>query len=63
MSPTSVTGVAELLRETTGSVLVHAPWHRKYIGRAFNRLVRLLTGLPFKDTQCGFKFFTADALD
>jgi len=42
-------------RDVTGSVLVHAPWHRKYIGRAFNRLVRLLTGLPFKDTQCGFK--------
>jgi len=31
-----------------------APW-REMMGRGFNRLVRLLTGLPFKDTQCGFK--------
>ena len=47
-------------RDVTGSVLVHAPWHRKYIGRAFNRLVRLLTGLPFKDTQCGFKLMRTE---
>ena len=25
------------------------------MGRTFNRLVRLLTGLQFRDTQCGFK--------
>jgi glycosyltransferase involved in cell wall biosynthesis len=31
-----------------------AAW-RKMMGRGFNRLVRLLTGLPFRDTQCGFK--------
>ena len=28
---------------------------REMMGRGFNRLVRLLTGLPFRDTQCGFK--------
>jgi dolichyl-phosphate beta-glucosyltransferase len=33
---------------------------RKGMGRVFNRLVRLLTGLPFADTQCGFKGFRAD---
>jgi hypothetical protein len=26
-------------------------------GRVFNRIVRLATGLPFWDTQCGFKAF------
>lgn len=31
-----------------------AAW-RETMGRGFNRLVRLLTGLPFRDTQCGFK--------
>jgi len=31
-----------------------AAW-REMMGRAFNRLVRALTGLPFRDTQCGFK--------
>jgi dolichyl-phosphate beta-glucosyltransferase len=33
------------------------PWHREQAGRAFNLLVRLATGLPFWDTQCGFKAF------
>jgi dolichyl-phosphate beta-glucosyltransferase len=28
------------------------------MGQAFNVMVRLLTRLPFRDTQCGFKLFT-----
>jgi glycosyltransferase involved in cell wall biosynthesis len=28
---------------------------RQSMGRAFNRIIRLLTGLPYGDTQCGFK--------
>jgi glycosyltransferase involved in cell wall biosynthesis len=36
-------------------VEVHQAAWREMMGRGFNRLVRLLTGLPFKDTQCGFK--------
>lgn len=28
---------------------------RETLGKCFNRLVVLITGLPFKDTQCGFK--------
>ena len=30
-------------------------WIREHMGKTFNFLVRLITGLPFKDTQCGFK--------
>jgi dolichyl-phosphate beta-glucosyltransferase len=41
-------------RDVPGSV-VAAPEHRKQIGRTFNFMVRRVTGLPFKDTQCGFK--------
>ncbi|MCS7078888.1 MAG: glycosyltransferase family 2 protein [Chloracidobacterium sp.] len=33
-----------------------SPW-REFAGRSFNRFVRLLTGLPYADTQCGFKAF------
>ncbi len=36
---------------------VHQPWRREQGGRVFNLLVRLSTGLPFWDTQCGFKAF------
>jgi len=28
---------------------------RQTMGRVFNRIIRALTGLPFRDTQCGFK--------
>ncbi len=33
----------------------HQPAWRELMGRCFNRLVRAITGLPFHDTQCGFK--------
>jgi glycosyltransferase involved in cell wall biosynthesis len=36
---------------------VHQPWRREQGGRIFNIVVRLATGLPFWDTQCGFKAF------
>lgn len=36
---------------------VHQSWRREQGGRVFNLMVRLATGLPFWDTQCGFKAF------
>jgi glycosyltransferase involved in cell wall biosynthesis len=36
---------------------VHQSWRREQGGRVFNLIVRLTTGLPFWDTQCGFKAF------
>jgi glycosyltransferase involved in cell wall biosynthesis len=38
----------------------HQPWMREQSGRFFNRVMRLATRLPFKDTQCGFKAFRMD---
>jgi len=38
----------------------HQPWAREQSGRVFNLMMKLLTGLPFKDTQCGFKAFRMD---
>ncbi len=35
----------------------HQPWRREQGGKVFNLIVRLFTGLPFWDTQCGFKAF------
>lgn len=38
-------------------------WHlRRIMGRAFNLLVRLMTGLNFSDTQCGFKMFRRNSV-
>jgi len=36
---------------------VHQPWYRETIGIIFNGVVRIVLGLPFADTQCGFKAF------
>lgn len=36
---------------------VHQPKRRELGGRVFNLVLRLATGLPFWDTQCGFKAF------
>jgi dolichyl-phosphate beta-glucosyltransferase len=35
---------------------------RQSMGKIFNRLVRLSTGLPFHDTQCGFKLLDRERL-
>ena len=37
------------------------PLFRQLAGRIFNLLLRLILGLKFKDTQCGFKAFTRRA--
>jgi len=37
------------------------PLYRQLFGRIFNLLLRLILGLRFKDTQCGFKAFTRPA--
>ena len=40
---------------------VHQPLYRRFFGRCFNKVTRLVMGLPFKDTQCGFKAFKREA--
>jgi len=37
------------------------PLYRQFFGRIFNLMLRLILGLQFKDTQCGFKAFTRSA--
>lgn len=41
-------------------VEVHQNPMRELMGKIFNRLVRMLTRLPFRDTQCGFKLMVRD---
>ncbi len=42
-------------------VAKHQSWFREMGGRFFNWVMRVITGLPFADTQCGFKLYRADA--
>ena len=35
----------------------HQPWRREQGGRVMNLIIKTLSGLPFYDTQCGFKAF------
>jgi len=40
---------------------IQQPLYRQFFGRCFNAITRGVMGLPFKDTQCGFKAFKRDA--
>lgn len=42
-------------------VSVHQSIFREYSGQFFNVAMRALTGLPFHDTQCGFKLYQSRA--
>jgi glycosyltransferase involved in cell wall biosynthesis len=42
-------------------IAVHQSFFRETAGRLFNLFVRVLTGLPLWDTQCGFKLFAGHA--
>lgn len=35
----------------------HQPWRREQGGKVMNLIIRTMSGLPFVDTQCGFKAF------
>lgn len=35
----------------------HQPWRREQGGKVMNLIIRMMSGLKFSDTQCGFKAF------
>lgn len=55
--------VAIASREGMNAVRLGEPGYRHIMGRAFNVVIRLLLLPGIHDTQCGFKFFTRDALE
>lgn len=58
------TGVVIGSRRIEGAVIeIHQNWIRENLGRLFNLLVRFITGLPYNDTQAGFKAFSSVAAD
>ena len=51
------------VREGEGARRFDEPFHRRLMGRIFNVAARVIGALPFRDTQCGFKCFSARAAD
>ncbi len=41
----------------------HQPFYREFMGKTFNRIIRVILFSGIKDTQCGFKGFTDKAAD
>ncbi|HEY6018496.1 MAG TPA: bifunctional glycosyltransferase family 2/GtrA family protein, partial [Candidatus Paceibacterota bacterium] len=48
-------------RAAVGSQKEQQPWYREVLSRSSNWLIRAVLGLPFLDTQCGFKLFRREA--
>jgi dolichyl-phosphate beta-glucosyltransferase len=46
-----------------GMIRKHQPFYREFMGKTFNQIVQLLVIRGIKDTQCGFKGFTARAAE
>lgn len=44
-------------------IRAHQSRFRETAGRFFNLIVKTVLGLPFRDTQCGFKLFRAEAAE
>ena len=40
---------------------IRQPFYRQFFGRCFNGVTRFIMGLPYADTQCGFKAITRAA--
>lgn len=50
-------------REVQGARRDREPFHRHLMGRVFNNIVKTIAISGIQDTQCGFKVFTAQAVD
>ena len=50
-------------REAKGAVRYNEPFYRHFVGRVFNLMVWVLALPGINDTQCGFKCFSAKAVE
>ncbi len=44
-------------------VAIRQSFVREHLGKTFNLLIRILTGLSFRDTQCGFKLVHRESIE
>jgi glycosyltransferase involved in cell wall biosynthesis len=52
--------IAIASREGLGAKRNEEPFLRHIMGRVFNLLIKIIVGLYYNDTQCGFKLFNGD---
>ena len=52
--------IAIASREGLGASRSDEPFLRHLMGRVFNLLIKIIVGLFYKDTQCGFKLFKGE---
>lgn len=52
--------IAIASREGLGATRSDEPFIRHLMGRVFNLLIKIIVGLYYNDTQCGFKLFKGD---
>lgn len=52
--------IAIASREGLGAKRTDEPFLRHLMGRVFNLLIKIIVGLYYKDTQCGFKLFKGE---
>lgn len=61
-----VSGACDIVIGSRGladsKVEIRQPFWREMMGRTFNQIVRGATGLPYSDTQCGFKVMRREAV-
>ena len=50
-------------REVKGARRIGEPFHRHFIGRVANFIIKITAVKGFEDTQCGFKMFTKKAAE
>lgn len=53
--------IAIASREGLGAIRENEPFYRHIMGRVFNKLVKIVLGIKYQDTQCGFKLFKGEA--
>lgn len=43
-------------------IIIPQPLHRQWMGKGYNAVLRALTNLPYRDTQCGYKWMKRETL-
>lgn len=72
LPPAQVSGFFRIMEERSADIVIGSkrhpesqlryPWYRKLVSNVYYIIVRLLIGLPVRDTQTGIKLFKREAL-